>query len=201
MEGFLTLSHLPKFTPKQSLLLGSSRRGWEHFRFNAVQCVGLYTQHSPGTDLQELGQWCQCLENLQQPKFWRTFLCSRGFLEIIPQTNVSPPPISFLLYMLCCLAPFKSGCSLRSQSHLPKIISGSFPPLFLSPWYYRSLNGLPATITSSPQPPDVLECVFWGTSVRKGFPMQFTSLTMWPLNDTWNLIVNLLFHMHFIMIH
>lgn len=96
--GVPPLSHLPKFTPKQSLLLGSSRRGWEHFRFNAVQRVGLYTQHSPGTDLQELGQWCQCLENLQQPKFWRTFLCSRGFLEIIPETNISP---SYFFCYIC----------------------------------------------------------------------------------------------------
>lgn len=67
-----------------------------------MQRVGLYTQHSPGTDLQELGQWCQCLENLQQPKFWRTFLCSRGFLEIIPQTNVSPPP--YLFCYVCYVA-------------------------------------------------------------------------------------------------
>lgn len=200
MEGFLTLSHLPKFTPKQSLLLGSSRRGWEHFRFNAVQRVGLYTQHSPGTDLQELGQWCQCLENLQQPKCWRTFLCSRGFLEIIPQTNVSPPHIFFVIYVMLpgsfqIWLQFKVSVTL-TQNNIWLISPSVSEPMVLS-----VLKWTPSHNHILPQPPDVLECVFWGTSVRKGFPMQFTSLTMWPLNDAWNLIVNLLFHMHFIMIH
>lgn len=151
-RGVPPLSHLPKFTPSSTSCWAPAQEDEKHFKFNAVQRVGLYTQDSPGTGLQELGQWCQCLENFQQAKVWRA-LCSMGgvgggvlklFLRLI-----SFPP-SFLCYS--CLAPFKSGCSLRSQSHLPKIISGSYPPLFMSTWYYRPLNGLPATITSSRSP-------------------------------------------------
>lgn len=94
-EGFLPSSICPNSHPSSVSFLAPAREDEEDFKFNAAQRAGLYTQHSPGADLQELGQWCQCLENLQQAKVWRV-LCLRGFFEIIPQTNFFPPFFSLL---------------------------------------------------------------------------------------------------------
>lgn len=79
LEGFLPCPICPNSHPSSVSCLAPAREDEEHFKFNAVQRVGLYIQHSPGTDLQELGQWCQRLEILQQAKVWRAFLCSREF--------------------------------------------------------------------------------------------------------------------------
>lgn len=131
LEGFLPCPICPDSHPSSVSCLAPAWEDEEHFKFNAVQRVGLHTQHCPGTELQELGQWCQCLENLQLAKVWTAFLCSRGFLEIILQANLPPFFLRFFVFVFflrLCLAAFKSGCSLGSQSHLPKIISGSYSP-------------------------------------------------------------------------
>lgn len=158
LEGFFPCPICPNSHPSSVSCLAPAREEEEHFKFNAVQRVGLYTQHSPGTDLQELGQWCQRLEILQQAKVWRAFLCSREFFFFKLFLRLTSFPPSFLCYN--CLAPFKSGCSLRSQSHLPKIISGSYPP---SVYEHMVLPALKWTTSHNhilPQPPDVLERVF-----------------------------------------